>query len=413
MKLLLSLLFSYQAFGVGVSVRGGGDEVALEFLAEVNGVLQEIRERHPDLAPLVINLKPPTRDQILVSEEPLTIPIPGGVQDSIAVNEPHSGRIWVNRARWASVRSAPLRRAISLHEVASLRGLEGTGEYPISSAYLAKHLQNVDPEVIRLGRERLPFEPIRERVETNQTIKGLGAREVLTVGSKFTWIAKTFGYSMTYFHAYHSTEWELMGRPVLLQQWWKLLKQTKQGKVYRQWTRQISVDPKYGGVWARTQPHVVEFYLPLEDNGVVQAYDWKNGRRGAVLEQSEQVEFADGSVHSSIHKKGAKKARSKNSFDCVEALEGPGQTIDIKETEQMEREVSLLTVRARTAYDALVATGTWDSAEALAARERFEQMWETIFASQVKQANASARANFVRLELRKAREARLRRVQQP
>ena len=408
MKSILHILLALAAipvFGVGFSVRGGGDEVALEFLAEVATVLKEIRDSHPELASSVSGLALPEREQILVIEDPLMLEVPGGTQDSIAVNEPATGRIWINRARWASVRSNPLRRAIALHEVASLKGLEGTGAYPISASYLAKHLVNADGESIRLGRERLPYEPIRQRVETNARIEGITAREVLTVGTEFTWVSKTYGYSITYFHAYHSTDRELWGRPVLSQHWWKLLRETPKGAIYRHWKRQISVEPEFG-VFERTEPFVSEFYQSKSAGELSGVYEWKNGRRGAYIEKSQRRALEDGSVHSTTERNPAKML-PKTSFDCVQALTSPREALAVSETEQMERDVAMLTVRARAAYDALVQTRTWDSVEATAARQRFEEMWENIYVNHVKLTTAGARSDFVRRELRKAREKRL------
>jgi hypothetical protein len=153
---ILSLLSPLAEAREGVTVRGGGDDTALEFTNAFHAAVNEIDARFPDLAAAVRPTAPEallSRVSIFVEDQPLLVPAGEGTQESVAVNEPATLRIWINRARWRDVGHTRIREAIALHEVLSLSGAEGTGRYPISAAYLAKFNLRNDAFVFVAGRD--------------------------------------------------------------------------------------------------------------------------------------------------------------------------------------------------------------------------------------------------------------------
>ena len=150
-------LACFPAFGrEGVTVRGGGDDTALEFTNAFHAAMNEIEKSFPELAAAIAPAGPAAllpKVNIFVEENPLLVPAGEGSQESVAVNEPATLNVWINRARWRNVGHTRIREAIALHEILSLAGAEGTGRYPISAAYLAKFNLRNDAFVFVAGRD--------------------------------------------------------------------------------------------------------------------------------------------------------------------------------------------------------------------------------------------------------------------
>lgn len=124
----------------GVTVRGGGDEIAFSFNEALRVSLREITRSQPALeaqvAPLALG-DLVAQVTIFVVDQPLIVAAGEGEQTSVAVNDPNTRTIWIHRARWQGITSERLRQAIALHEYLSLARVEGTGRYPVSMAYLS------------------------------------------------------------------------------------------------------------------------------------------------------------------------------------------------------------------------------------------------------------------------------------
>ncbi|MGZ3694296.1 MAG: hypothetical protein ACXWQO_08935 [Bdellovibrionota bacterium] len=143
-SLLILTCLGSPAFA-GKEAGNGGDEVALDFLKSATSALEEIHRSSPDLDKLLApsDLETVARAaQVVVTDTPLMVDLDGVTQESTAVNQPDKNLILINRARWNKISNPELKRGIALHEVASLKGLESTGNYPLSSAYVSKHGSN-------------------------------------------------------------------------------------------------------------------------------------------------------------------------------------------------------------------------------------------------------------------------------
>lgn len=82
---------------------------------------------------------------IEVTDEKVLIQVNGVEQESVAANNPGRGSIRINRQRWNAIGDDHLFEALSIHEVAGLKGLESQSSYPISSSYLA--LFGLQPQI--------------------------------------------------------------------------------------------------------------------------------------------------------------------------------------------------------------------------------------------------------------------------
>lgn len=136
--LILLALIANDTQAGGKTIGNGGDEIALEFQNAAISALEESE----DLGLIKADQLELLRDTalnatILVTENPLASIRNGTEQESIAVNVPSSRTIIINRFRWTDISNPYLQAGIALHEVLSLQGIEGTGNYKISGAYLA------------------------------------------------------------------------------------------------------------------------------------------------------------------------------------------------------------------------------------------------------------------------------------
>ncbi len=121
---------------MGTKDGGGGDDIALEFQSSAQKALlvlqQVVPETYKDLANQNIAATV-EHAKVIVVDDVLDVEIKKLVQNSVAFNVPEIQTILVNRQRWKSMPNDDLKMTIALHEVLSLKGLEHTGYYPIST----------------------------------------------------------------------------------------------------------------------------------------------------------------------------------------------------------------------------------------------------------------------------------------
>jgi hypothetical protein len=116
---------------------GGGDEVALDFQRSFATALRAVQEgKIGGIFTANQLLEVSQKTKIMVVEERLTVESGGIQQDSIAVNDPASAQIRINRARWNGLKDGHLKEAVALHEMLSLLRIERTGYYEYSAKYL-------------------------------------------------------------------------------------------------------------------------------------------------------------------------------------------------------------------------------------------------------------------------------------
>lgn len=119
-------------------VGGGGDDIALEFQQYAAQALKDIQAQPETFGKYSLKeiLATLSDIQVVIVDESLDIETKELIQNSVAVNIPEKNLIFVNRVRWGAVEDVRMRKAISLHEVLSLKKVEQTGYYPVSSKYL-------------------------------------------------------------------------------------------------------------------------------------------------------------------------------------------------------------------------------------------------------------------------------------
>lgn len=141
MKKILSVfivLYSTCIFAGGKTIGNGGDSRAMEFFQSATQAISEIRN-NLDLYPEVMGVdleKILTSTQVLVSEVPVYATKDGVNQFSTAINYHDPNTIVLYGPRWSAMKNASIRKALALHEVLGLAGLEETGDYSISRRYL-------------------------------------------------------------------------------------------------------------------------------------------------------------------------------------------------------------------------------------------------------------------------------------
>lgn len=159
----------------GVIDGGGGNPTGLSFRHEAAKGLAILQSHLPE-ASIKVLTQALERATIIVTEDPLATPDgQGGVQVAAAVNQPQAGVIYVHHESWQRLSSAE-KRALATHEVASLVGLEGTGDYLMSSMVLdATMVQPIlDPKEVTLfeayyDRSTQGFSPHSARQRCNLT----------------------------------------------------------------------------------------------------------------------------------------------------------------------------------------------------------------------------------------------------
>lgn len=144
MKFMIAiLLMTNAAFAAipmeGSGVRGGGDELGLQFSVAAQAAILEAGRLDAGLAAVLQSAdagKIAATMEVIATDAPLVEFSKGSYQEFVAINEPARGRVYVNRDRWAALGEIG-RRGIALHEVLSLARLEETGRYDHSARYLA------------------------------------------------------------------------------------------------------------------------------------------------------------------------------------------------------------------------------------------------------------------------------------
>lgn len=142
MKTFLTLLLvaglSFQA--MAGEDRGGGNEIGLEFHSLISSALATAKKNDLKLYQLMQkhNLEMIlARSKIVVTDETLYVDTPSGKQESIAVNSPSQMLVQVNKPRWSKLSDTRLKQGVAVHELLSLAGVEKTGVYTISGAYVS------------------------------------------------------------------------------------------------------------------------------------------------------------------------------------------------------------------------------------------------------------------------------------
>lgn len=120
-------------------VGNGGDDLGVEFQSSFETSLSVIKAQLPlvykQIAHIDFNdLEKNTK--VLVVDDSLNVQFKDIVQNSVAINIPDTQEIFINRERWNKIFDPPIKQAIALHEYLSLKGLEQTGIYTISSQFL-------------------------------------------------------------------------------------------------------------------------------------------------------------------------------------------------------------------------------------------------------------------------------------
>ena len=139
---LFALFLSFCSFAMSPDVEGregdGGDPVALDFQRQAQVAISYVKsekESFPalqtvDLVAVLLNTR------YYVVDTPQYVSRDGVSQEVAVVNykDPHTDVI--NRMRWKAIKEESIKKALALHELLSLEGIEGTGNYSHSQAYL-------------------------------------------------------------------------------------------------------------------------------------------------------------------------------------------------------------------------------------------------------------------------------------
>ena len=147
---LVTVLTNFGAVA-GTGSTGGGDVVALQFVQSMNSALKRIETKLP-LIRARVNLKELNQlvqeVSVVIVQTPLKVKRDGVEQDSTAINDRVAKVIYLNREKWTETLNPLLQEAMALHEYLSIAGLEETGQYFISSAYLRALGELDDPLVL-------------------------------------------------------------------------------------------------------------------------------------------------------------------------------------------------------------------------------------------------------------------------
>lgn len=120
---------------LGGADSGGGDEVGLSFQQAVQSAAVKLSATMDNKTKALL-MSTIVSSKYVVVDQTLKVKINGETQESVAINVPKDKIIYVNRARWTSLRDQLQREKIGGHEVLSLMGLESTGDYHVSGQFL-------------------------------------------------------------------------------------------------------------------------------------------------------------------------------------------------------------------------------------------------------------------------------------
>ncbi|MEN0058239.1 MAG: hypothetical protein AAGB31_05350 [Bdellovibrio sp.] len=148
MMVLVSIVKA-EASGLSSSgTRGGGDEVGLNFQATAAAALSYLD--HSSLSPVQLGATKAALEnaRYIVVDEALFASVAGASykQNSVALNDKKTRIIYINRERWKALKKPLEKMQIALHELLGLVGLEGTGDYKISSTLRIPDAQSPYPD---------------------------------------------------------------------------------------------------------------------------------------------------------------------------------------------------------------------------------------------------------------------------
>lgn len=369
-SLIVLSIFSLSVSAGGVSFRGGGDDIALEFTNALNEAIRQIQQKHPEIAEQLQGLDLESLSKkatIFIEDKKLFVTIGEGdktsEQESVAVNEPLSNSIWINRKRWNKVKQPRIRESIALHEVLSLAGLEGTGRYPVSAMYLAKYRIKNDPIVIVTGRD--PSMPEMQISKATCEVRGMG-QDSISHRAELTWkIGKNY-YVLQYTFGPHRSATDTISLlQIVTQVEWSRGRETLMKVVS---TRGAGMD-KGKTIKSSSPP---PYFALVEDLGVGKAinWSWQANRKSKKLSESETTELPDGSTRSvSVHE-------GKVTYECV-SNEVPGKEwLELVGRKDLGAELETLNTLALLYYD---AEQREQPREREAALEKFNRVWNRIF----------------------------------
>ena len=398
---LVLITFSFSsALAEGFSVRGGGDEAGLEFTNAYSFALEEIHKNYPDLAAKLAAYQLDgilDEVKIFVDDKPLHVDAGDGQQESVAVNEPATMRIWINRLRWNATTHPRIRQAIALHEVLSLRGVEGTGRYGISGAYLAKFNLRNDSIVFILGQDpSLPNWKSRSmscerrmkarNVETGRILE----RSDYSLYVQAEWQILDKIYSLQFvFATERSGNWPVaINAPSLIQRVQAMDKKTPEGKVWKLGGRALF---NTGVSYSETEmPATPRFEEKLSD-GRTLISEWKNGKKGKKLSAFSESNLPDGSLRRVVEDLNLVYVKPVQQLegieDCVIKTLPSGEWLALSNSPEIGVEIEKLNARAMNLYDASRAHKGCQSGDCSKEKEfldlrhkQFDQAWDRLFA---------------------------------
>jgi len=163
----------------GVTVRGGGDDAALEFTTAFASGLTDLAKFAPELSSLVnaeATRAALARTVIFVEDDETVND--RRAPEAVAFTDVAENRIFLNRARWQAVAHSRLREAIALHEVLTLSGVENEARFTVSAGYLAKFNLPNAPLVFQSGQFARPADGERFEITCRQGNKSRRFAEI-------------------------------------------------------------------------------------------------------------------------------------------------------------------------------------------------------------------------------------------
>jgi hypothetical protein len=401
--LLFSMLFAGAVSAQGVSIRGGGHEIGLEFTNAFAAATEEIRKNHPDLwakiqAEGVTEL--PANIRIYVENEPIKVEAGEGQQDSVAANDPTTVSIWINSERWSKVIHPRVRQAIALHEVYSLKMLEKTGYYPVSGAYLAKFNLRNDTSVFITGQDpSLPqWKSRRVNCERRYTLKNEQTGKILqrtdfSLYAQADWNILDRIYSIQFIFATETGgNWpNPVNSPSFIQKIQTTVSKNGNETLSTLSGHQLMIQNKQQFTDDISQERY--WLSEKQAGGKTIVWDWKNGKKGAKSKASTESTLSDGStrtVTEDLQPVYFKPVRqTEGIIDCVDKIVPGEEWLALAGDTEMGAAVEKLNARALMVYEANLAykacsTGGCDRLknDVDLQERRFDETWNGIFQQQ-------------------------------
>jgi hypothetical protein len=136
--LVMAVVLGSANAGAETDIGNAGNADALEFTQDAHGAIAAVQADPVDY-PQVQGLDLENildGAQVLFSENPLSVTLDGVQQDAVAENFAPN-LITVNQQSWEAIQDPAIKKALALHEVLGLAGIEATGQYPVSQKYLS------------------------------------------------------------------------------------------------------------------------------------------------------------------------------------------------------------------------------------------------------------------------------------